>query len=544
MYCPRCGSPFPDGSSFCMKCGASVSPVAPPSAEDPSAASRRAPGSEPSSAPVFAPVLGATSRPRKSWWGRQRKGTKVALVFAGLVIIVALVAGLAPRIADALRPSDAELVQTLVTTADAGERQEAAVDLAARHSLEATRDLAAEAATDATAQEGLAALRDGYIARFGVEMDRQTLRENELALKETTQCLALIGDATSVAALGDLCCSSELDLVSVRVAAVHALAETKSAAALPHLIKALALPPSADPRGEIGDAASTVLLVFPDAIPALIQARADSSDQSAWSAIDTTLAGIGEPAVQPLVAQLQAMEWTDEILAEIGKPAIPAVTEVLDSDDAKVRYRALGVLLRLFEKDEAGLTSTLVKDEMVPLLIEARTKATYGDERDDAAETVLARIGDAAVEPVMALLTSEYWAKDVLAGIGAAAVPALTSALNSDDRDMRFAAADALVQIQNKAPESVGALTADLDEENLKAVATNYAYYIRLGKAGSEEILVRALNKHGDKEMALDYLNCGNDTLDEAARKWADDHGYTVYTTPGSAGGPRWGEGN
>jgi HEAT repeat protein len=546
MFCTQCGTPNDDSARFCMKCGTPVGIAASTPVEDPSAFPKQTRQEEPQVQGTRAatPAVAGSSAPRKSWWGRQRKRTKVVLVFAGVIVVVALAAGLAPRIVDALRPSDAQLVQTLVTSADTGERHEAAVDLAARHSLQATQNLVAQVATNATAQEGVAALRDEYIARFGVEMDRENLRKNEIALQETAQCLRLIGDAESIEALGNLSCSLQCDLTSVRVAALHALAETKAAAALPHLIKALALPSSVDPTHDIGEAASAVLLVFPDSVPALIESRAGSADESAHSAIDKTLAGIGESAVQPLVAQLQAMDWTDEILAEIGAPAIPAVTEVLDSDDAKVRYRALGVLLRLFTKDEAAVTPMLVKDEMVPLLIEARTQATYGDERNNAAETVLARIGEPAVEPVIALLTSQYWAADVLASIGAPAVPALTLALGSDDRDVRFAAADALVQIENTAPESVGALTTDLDKENLKSVATNYAYYIRLGQAGSEQILIRALNKYGDKEMALDYLNCGNSTLDEAARKWAANHGYTVYTTPGSASGPQWGEGN
>ena len=39
-------------------------------------------------------------------------------------------------------------------------------------------------------------------------------------------------------------------------------------------------------------------------------------------------------------------------------------------------------------------------------------------------------------------------------------------------------------------------------------------------------------------------LNCGNGTLEEGAQPWADKHGYSVITTPGSHGGPVWGEGN
>ena len=61
-----------------------------------------------------------------------------------------------------------------------------------------------------------------------------------------------------------------------------------------------------------------------------------------------------------------------------------------------MRYRALGVLLRLFLTDEAAVTPTLVDATMVPPLVDARSNATYGDERDGAAEAVLARIGEPA----------------------------------------------------------------------------------------------------------------------------------------------------
>lgn len=144
----------------------------------------------------------------------------------------------------------------------------------------------------------------------------------------------------------------------------------------------------------------------------------------------------------------------------------------------------------------------------------------------------------------MKLLGTDAWPAEALAKLGTAAVPALTKALASDDRDIRFAAADVLVGIQGTEPESVSTLTADLQKENLKAIAVNYAYYIRLGQAGTEGVLASALKKYGDKDMALDYLNCGNDALDTAARTWADAHGYEVYSQPGAYGGPQWGEGN
>ena len=336
---------------------------------------------------------GAVREPRSRWSSR---GSSCSQRLAG---------GLTPLVVKALRPSDAELVQTLMTTTDTGDRHEAAVDLAARHSLQATQDLGAAAATDTTAQEGLAALRDEYIARFAVSVEWQTLEEREAALKETAQCLGVIGDATSIDALGNISCSYGQQRTSVRVSAVRALAQTKTTTALPHLIQAIMLSSSADPTGEVGNAASAGVLLMPEAPAALIRARAENAgNASACSAIEEILVQIGEPAVPPLVAQLGSVDWADEVLTEIGTPAIAAVDQELDSQEAIVRYRALGVLLRLYQQDKTGLTSHLVVPGLVPLLIEARSQAQYGDERDTTAEVVLAAIGESAVEPLVALL--------------------------------------------------------------------------------------------------------------------------------------------
>ena len=92
---------------------------------------------------------------KKSWWSRRGKGAKVALVFASLVVLAVLAGVLTPVICDALRPSAAELAQTLITSADAQARQKAATDLAARRSPEATKDVVAAADTSVTAEEGL-----------------------------------------------------------------------------------------------------------------------------------------------------------------------------------------------------------------------------------------------------------------------------------------------------------------------------------------------------------------------------------------------------
>lgn len=666
MHCPRCGSQFPDEAQYCPSCGAWATPEAQTPQQHPQQSETRpqrkkavtqGPDKQPRTSvaaaehrvgddvhPVPAAVSGSVGLPSppRPWWKRQSKGSKVALVFVGMVVLAALAGTLTPVVINALRPSDAELVHTLTATTNAAERHKAAIDLAARHSLQATAELVAAAAGNSTAGDGLSALRDEYISSFGVVMDIEALRENETALRETAECLGVIGDSTSVVALGSLCCSSDFPLVSVRVSAAQALAKTETDDTIPRLIQAVMLAPSGDPTREISKAAAAGLTLMPEAPEALIKARAENAgNTSACSAIENALVLIGEPAVAPLVAQLSSVDWADEVLAEIGnsvvsevsqkldseepivryralgvflrqymrgnapsdlvapwlvplliearsqahygderdiaaeavlvaigEPAIeplvallsetdwaddvlakigsaviPAVVPELQSEKAIVRYRALGVLLQLYAADKDALAAQLVQPEMIPTLIEARDKAGYGDDRDDDIAAVLTEIGEPAAKALVALLPGSAWVGDVLAGMGDVAAPALLEALQSKDSATRFAAADVLVEMQRSNPESVVSLMSALEKDNLEFIATNYAFYIRLGQSGTEDTLTQALHAHGDKQMAVDYLNCGNERLETAAKQWAADNGYEVYTTEGSHYGPQWGEG-
>ena len=57
---------------------------------------------------------------------------------------------------------------------------------------------------------------------------------------------------------------------------------------------------------------------------------------------------------------------------------------------------------------------------------------------------------------------------------------------------------------------------------------------IKLGEPGSEEELATALVRHGNKQMAEDYLNSGSDYLQRGAEAWSRKHGYEVNTGRGS----------
>jgi hypothetical protein len=57
---------------------------------------------------------------------------------------------------------------------------------------------------------------------------------------------------------------------------------------------------------------------------------------------------------------------------------------------------------------------------------------------------------------------------------------------------------------------------------------------VKLGIPSSEDSLCRALEEHGDKQMAEDYLNSGSSKLSFCARHWAAGKGYPIVSGQGS----------
>jgi hypothetical protein len=56
----------------------------------------------------------------------------------------------------------------------------------------------------------------------------------------------------------------------------------------------------------------------------------------------------------------------------------------------------------------------------------------------------------------------------------------------------------------------------------------------RLGIPGSQEKFVDLLREAGDRQMAEDYLNSGAPVLQQGARQWAQEHGYSIEAGTGS----------
>jgi hypothetical protein len=156
----------------------------------------------------------------------------------------------------------------------------------------------------------------------------------------------------------------------------------------------------------------------------------------------------------------------------------------------------------------------------------------------------IAAYGSSVTNYLSAQLGKNENIEDLLAQIGPPVINTLLGKMKSQEQSVRFAAADALVKMTQYHPDALKILTSALDNQSLGTIAENHPFYIRLGRAGTEPLLLKALRIYFTKERCVDYINCGNSTLAEGGRKIAASNGYNVYTTKGVHNGPRWGSGN
>lgn len=133
----------------------------------------------------------------------------------------------------------------------------------------------------------------------------------------------------------------------------------------------------------------------------------------------------------------------------------------------------------------------------------------------------------------------QWRAAEALANIGSPAVESLIAYLKNEDLPLRREAAEALGKINDTRASAF--LLSALKEKNLFVIAGAYSFFIRKGVIGSEPTLIEALNKHGFREMAEAFLNCGNFILEDAGRNWAIKNNYIILPDPKKAG-PKWGK--
>jgi uncharacterized protein len=271
-----------------------------------------------------------------------------------------------------------------------------------------------------------------------------------------------------------------------------------------------------------GDVKAAVLTLYdpkePRAVAPLITALKDTDWCVRMNAANA-LERIKDPrAVGPLIAALnyrssdfKTGEWARisirMALGEIGTPAIKPLIEVLSDSDRDVRMNAAKALYSAIFR-AAWLGSGSMGGGKVAL--------------NDWVASELGRGPLATPDPsaVQALTT------------------VLVDALNDTRVDVRKNAASMLSELPDH--RATVALLAVLKEGDTAVIAMLDDYFIRLGVAGSEDALIRALYANGNRSMAVDFLNCGNSRLEEAANVWARTNGYTITKQLGGRYA-RWG---
>ena len=160
------------------------------------------------------------------------------------------------------------------------------------------------------------------------------------------------------------------------------------------------------------------------------------------------------------------------------------------------------------------------------------------------AAVALGEIKDASAVPsLIAALQGDqyiYVRQEAAKALGqikdARAVTPLINALRDECPDIREVGAKALTDIGSPAIEP---LDKALKEKNIKVIADVYYFFVCRGEANTEALLIEALYKYGTKNMAIDFVYCGNDQLKEAALAWARSQGYNIQEQ--RVVGPGWG---
>ena len=172
---------------------------------------------------------------------------------------------------------------------------------------------------------------------------------------------------------------------------------------------------------------------------------------------------------------------------------------------------------------------------------------------DPKAVEALAAIGDPRAVPAIGRLALHRGATPAADQDGRAVRRAAVAALgNLGDRGAR----PTLVTVLRTDPtvaRSAGTALARIYRKDVRPLLTllddagniTLAYaLVDVGQKGTEDALETALLTYGGLDLAEYYLNCGNHQLENAAETWADQHGYTVYSTPTyGSGGAQWGSG-
>jgi HEAT repeat protein len=253
-------------------------------------------------------------------------------------------------------------------------------------------------------------------------------------------------------------------------------------------------------------------------------------------------------------------------LGRIGAPAIETLIEALQDSDKETRDAAAYALRE--ERDSRLVEPLIAAMNEKDITIRSNIVYALGNQEDvRAVEPLISALqdkdyfirrtaGDAlgklkderAILPLINVLNDkdnnnndQDYASLALEKIGVPAVEPLITALGNNNAGIRRKAANVLLTIGDK--RYFEPFLAALKNRNVEIVSGAYAFFIQQGIKDTEGILITALEKYGTKEMAEDFLNCGNKLLEDAGTQWAKVNHYriTKLNFGTNVPGPIWG---
>lgn len=289
----------------------------------------------------------------------------------------------------------------------------------------------------------------------------------------------------------------------------------------------------------IGPAATGTLIgVLDDYYPAVRDVAADA------------LGEIGAPAVNDLDAALMDMQGGPVPREEAAR----ALAKIKDSRSIAPLIQALNGI----PDDQPSLAAAdalvAIGGPAVPSLIAALNSTPPAEYRLGVAGPATVRwfllralggIRDArAVDPLVSALDdpepmNRSEAFDGLVDLGSQSATRLLGALRSTKGPHQQVVAAALLALNNQRLATSVVMASSQQGADLLNGAVSLL--IKRGRPDSEVVLLWILKEFGNKDVALELLNCGNETLQAAATDWATAHGYQVATSLG--GSDQWGQG-
>ncbi|HVT43210.1 MAG TPA: HEAT repeat domain-containing protein [Thermoanaerobaculia bacterium] len=263
------------------------------------------------------------------------------------------------------------------------------------------------------------------------------------------------------------------------------------------------------------------------------------------------LEATGSVAVEPLLEAMQDADARIRIgathaLARIKDPrAFDPMMKLLADKEPRVRAAAVTALsqttvdtrdafLAMLEDADPNVRLAVVAAIKDPRAVPVLVKYAVGDGNlQRYAIEALGRIRDpSAIDPLVRQMQTErdQYVREVisnaLAAYGEPAIDVLVQVLGNTKATQRRDAARALAGIDHERARE--ALKAAIETKDLATIAGGVRHYCKLRQPETNALLIAALDKFGDVELAHYMLNCNNSDTDAAARAWAKKRGHKI----------------